>query len=213
MHRCGTIALCAILLGYVVRQPCRAQQPRPPYEKLVGPNAVFGKEYWIANPPNETPGYPVVALEIYVTSVFDTEVDVFEANTGKPFTVTLEEGQTSYVTVELARNHLLTGKGDMFRVVASEPQTQFTCECFDKNDKKRIMRGGALLYKAGDEAPDPFMMNVTPLEQFSHRTTFQFPTQTAFSSHKLNLIVHANISSPNLIDNLKPSPSTTRPPI
>lgn len=431
MQRSVTLALCAILLGFVVLQPCRAQQPIPPYEKLVGTNAVFGKEYWIAIPPNEVPGYSVIALEIYVASVFDTEVEVLEAetgksykktlkkgeiltltdsrgetnwaweirnaevvepkgirltsakpisvyvlnskvftsdgymaiptklwdtnyiavsyydfkeardwaggfvviaqdnntqvtidlkgtggayattsggkaiNTGKPFTVTLDEGQTymvhgdgltraifdltgtsitsskaigvigfhqrttmpnllmngngrnhlvemippvsawgtKYVTVELSRNHFGPGRGDMFRVVASQPQTLVTLEYFDKNTKKKLGGSGFVLNKAGDfldfsqssnptalpegvsiwssDKPvfvgqyscssswdgditlDPFMLNLTPLEQFTRRTIFQLPSATSFTTHKLNLIVQANTSSPTLIDDLK----------
>jgi hypothetical protein len=431
MHRIHTIVLCAIVLGLTLLQVGMAQQPIPPYEKLIGPSAVVGEEYWIAIPPNEIPGYPTIALEIYVASEFDTEVHVFEAETGKffkksikkgeirtlsdsrgetnwaweirntevvenkgvrltskmpisvyvlnskvfssdgymalptklwdtnyvsvsyydfkevndwaggfvviarenntkvtidlkgtggtsaktsggkannagtPFTVTLDEGQTymvhgdgstrgvfdltgtritsskpigvigfhhrttmpnmltngngrnhlvemippvsawgrQYVTVELSRNHLGRGKGDMFRVVASEPQTQLRYAYYDKDTKALIKSGEELLLQAGDfvdfsqsadpivlpygvsmwtaDKPmyvaqyscssswdgnltlDPFMLNLTPIDQFTTRTIFQFPTVSAFTSHKLNLIVQARTSGAGLIEDLK----------
>jgi hypothetical protein len=55
----------------------------------------------------------------------------------------------------------------------------------------------------GDLTLDPFMLNVTPVEQFTKQTVLQQPTLTAFSSHKLNLIVQTDTSSSDLIDNLK----------
>ena len=55
----------------------------------------------------------------------------------------------------------------------------------------------------GDQLHDPFMINVIPEEQFIPNTIFQTPTDTKFTTHKLNLIVWADTSDPDYIDNLK----------
>ncbi|MBM4179007.1 MAG: hypothetical protein FJ211_06720 [Ignavibacteria bacterium] len=55
----------------------------------------------------------------------------------------------------------------------------------------------------GDPILDPFMINVTPEEQFLTSTIFQFPTAAKFTKHRLNLIVKTDTSDPNYIDNLK----------
>ncbi len=55
----------------------------------------------------------------------------------------------------------------------------------------------------GDPILDPFMMNVTPEEQFVTSAIFQCPTAAKFSKNRLNLIVKTDTASTNLIDNLK----------
>lgn len=55
----------------------------------------------------------------------------------------------------------------------------------------------------GDPTLDPFMVTVTPDEQFATSAMFQFPTSAKFSKHRLSLIIKTDTSSPNLIDNLK----------
>ncbi len=55
----------------------------------------------------------------------------------------------------------------------------------------------------GDQLHDPFMINVIPEEQFIPNTIFQTPTDTKFTTHKLNLIVWADTSDPDYIENLK----------
>lgn len=55
----------------------------------------------------------------------------------------------------------------------------------------------------GDPILDPFMINVTPEEQFITSTIFQFPTSAKWGKHRLNLIVKTDTASPNYIDNLK----------
>lgn len=55
----------------------------------------------------------------------------------------------------------------------------------------------------GDPILDPFMINVTPEEQFLTSTIFQFPTAAKFTKHRLNLIIKTDTSDPNYIDNLK----------
>lgn len=425
------VTLLVCLLGVAGVFTASAQRKTPTFEEMQDVNGAQGTEFWIAIPPNEIPGYPVIGLEVYVASAYDTEVNVYEAetgrrykktikkgeirtlsdtrgetnwsweirnaevpetkaiqltskkpisvyvvsskvftsdgylalptsvwgrdyivtsyydfreiqnwpggfvivakddgtivdinlkgqgesdattsggrkiNTGQPFSVTLEKGGTylvqgdgltravfdmsgtsiksnkpigllsfhmrttmpnllyngngrnylvemtppvtawgkRYVTVEYSRNHLLAGRGDMFRVIASQAQTRITLEYFDKNNKRKLGGSGFVLNKPGDfidlsqsadptalpegvsiwtaDKPifvmqyscssswdgditlDPFMINVTPVEQFIPTTIFQSPTMTSFSSHKLNLIVQADTSSPNLINDLK----------
>lgn len=424
-----SLRLAALLMLAVLS--VRAQGPGPTYEQLVGPSSTQGTEFWIAIPPNEEAGYPVIGLEIYIASAFDTEVTVFDAatgtrykktvkkgeirtlsdtrdetnwlwevrnaelpeymgiqltskkpigvyvinskvyssdgylaiptklwgtdyraisyydfkeirdwaggfvvvakedstevtidlkgvgendgktiggrkiNTGQPITVTLNEGQTymvqgdgatralfdmtgshitsskpvgligfhqrttmpnllmngngrnhlvemlppvsawgkTYTTVELSREHNGPGRGDMFRVIAAEPSTLVTYQYFDKTTKAKLGGSAFMLENAGDfkdvaqsadpialpegtsvwtsEKPifvmqyscssswdgdhtlDPFMLNVTPVEQFAKQSILQQPTLTAFSKHRLNLIVQADTSSPDLIDDLK----------
>ncbi len=149
-----------------------------------------------------------------------------------------------YVSVELQReNRNGQGKGDVFRVVAREPNTKWNLKYYDKQSKKLIGQGGGVLNKAGDFADitqsgapttithgysvweadkpifvmqyscssswdgdpilDPFMINVTPEEQFITSTIFQFPTSAKFSKHRLNLIVKTDTASPDLIKNLE----------
>lgn len=149
-----------------------------------------------------------------------------------------------YVTVELAReNRNGQGKGDVFRVVAREPNTKWSLKYYDKNNKNLVGQGGGVLNKAGefaditqsgapttitygysvweadkpifvmqyscsaswdgDQVLDPFMVNVTPEEQFITSTIFQFPTLPKFTKHRLNLIVKTDTASPDLNKNLE----------
>jgi len=55
----------------------------------------------------------------------------------------------------------------------------------------------------GDPILDPFMMNVTPEEQFVTSAIFQCATSAKFSKHRLNLIVKTDTASPDLIKNLE----------
>ncbi|MBS1562515.1 MAG: T9SS type A sorting domain-containing protein [Bacteroidetes bacterium] len=428
MQRSVSVSVCALFLAAVLAVPSVAQ---PTFEQLSGPNAMLGTEFWIAFPPNELPGYPVTALEIYGTSPYDTEITIYEAetqkqykrtlkageirtlsdsrgetnwswevrnaevvepkairitslkpislyvlnskvftsdgymaiptklwdtnyvavayydfreiknwsggfliiskedntrvtidlkgqgegdaktsrgrsiNTGIPFTVTLDKGMTymvqgdgttravfdltgtsitstkpigvlgfhqrttmpnmlqngngrnhlvemippvsawgkRYATVALDRQHNGAGRGDMFRVIASQKQTRVKYEFFDKDTKKKLGGSGFVLNKPGDfidisqssdpvslpegvsiwtaDKPifvvqyscssswdgditlDPFMVNLTPVEQYCKATMFQCPTLSAFTSHDLNLIVQVDTTSPTLIDDLK----------
>lgn len=149
-----------------------------------------------------------------------------------------------YVSVELQReNSNGQGKGDVFRVVAREPNTRWTMKYYDKGNKRLLGQGGGVLSKAGEFADiaqagapttithgfsvwqadkpvfvmqyscsqswdgdrilDPFMINVTPEEQFITSTIFQFPTATAFTKHRLNLICKTDTASPDLQANLE----------
>ncbi len=58
---------------------------------------------------------------------------------------------TRYATVELQReNRNNQGKGDVFRVIAKDPNTRWTLTYYDKVTKKLVGKAGGLLAKAGD---------------------------------------------------------------
>lgn len=50
---------------------------------------------------------------------------------------------------------------------------------------------------------DPFMVCVTPLEQYCKATTLAVSTLTTFSRHRIDLLVRADTSDPNLVNDLK----------
>ncbi|MEN9282394.1 MAG: hypothetical protein RL594_1329 [Bacteroidota bacterium] len=148
-----------------------------------------------------------------------------------------------YSTIELNRKRLLAGRGDIFRVVAKEANTRWTCKYYDKTSGKLLgERGGVIptaggfadevqtttstasvegfstweankpillmMYSAssswdGDQILDPFMVCLSPQEQFVSSAQFQTATQQQFSAHTLNLVVYADTADPNLIENLK----------
>ncbi|HLP27901.1 MAG TPA: choice-of-anchor D domain-containing protein [Candidatus Didemnitutus sp.] len=149
-----------------------------------------------------------------------------------------------YVTVEYNREHLNgQGVGDVFRVVAKEPNTKWSLKYYNKANGSVMGQGGGVLGKAGEFADltqagaptnitqgfsvwtadkpifvmqyscsstwdgdpilDPFMINVTPEEQFLTSTIFQFPTAAKWGKHRLNLIVKVDTTSPTYIDDLK----------
>jgi hypothetical protein len=149
-----------------------------------------------------------------------------------------------YVTVEYSReNRNGQGKGDVFRVVAREPNTRWTLKYYDKTSKALLGQGGGVLTKAGEFADltqagapttithgysvweadkpifvmqyscsstwdgdpilDPFMINVTPEEQFLTSTLFQTPVNAKFQKHRVNLIVKCDVKDPDYIKNLE----------
>ncbi len=149
-----------------------------------------------------------------------------------------------YATTEFIRSGPnANAKGDMFRVIASQPNTKWTAKSYDKSSKAQTMSSGGLLTNAGDftdmqqstgptimpngytvfeaDKPilvvqycnsanfdgdtyhDPFMICLTPIEQFIYKTIFQHPTDSKYSTHNLNLIVWADTSDPKYVDNLK----------
>ncbi len=55
----------------------------------------------------------------------------------------------------------------------------------------------------GDQLHDPFMINLLPVDRFVNASVFQVPTDTKFTTHKLNLIIEADTADPDYIDNLK----------
>lgn len=132
-----------------------------------------------------------------------------------------------YFSVEYDRND----KGDLFRIVASEPNTKYKVTWYDKKTNKLISKREGVLKKSGDfaelieimSAPgnnasvrgtsiweadkpvmvmqyayssswdghnnfDPFMIVVTPVEQFTKTTIFQSPSSKTFVDNKFNLI-------------------------
>lgn len=145
-----------------------------------------------------------------------------------------------YFTVELDRG---TDKGDYFRVVASENNTQISIKWFDKNDKTKIdeknitlnanefyeynidelnkssIRGTSHFkadkpilvcqysYSAGwDDTEvntfDPFMINLSPVEQYSKSFIFQTPSNDSDNEFNVNYInVFALGDSSNSIKN------------
>ena len=61
---------------------------------------------------------------------------------------------TRYVTLELQREHLLNGRGDMFRVVAKDDETKWTCKYYDKTSGMLLGERSGLLRNAGDFADE-----------------------------------------------------------
>jgi len=55
-----------------------------------------------------------------------------------------------YASLELKRARLLAGRGDVFRIVAKDDQTKWTCKYYDKSSGKLLGQRGGLLQKAGD---------------------------------------------------------------
>lgn len=150
----------------------------------------------------------------------------------------------TYSTIEFNREHLNgQGRGDVFRVIASEPKTRWSLRYYDRVTRTLIGQSGGLLAKAGDfaditQAPapgqltegysvwladkpiqvmqyscsstwdgdpilDPFMIKLTPVEQYVTATFFQFPTSSKWGKHRLNVIAKVDTSSPTYLDDLK----------
>ncbi len=150
----------------------------------------------------------------------------------------------SYATLEFNRNRLLEGRGDVFRVVAKDADTRWTCKYYEKSTGKLLGQRGGLITTAGgvaeeqqatqptalvegfsvweadkpillmqyscssswdgDQILDPFMICVTPREQFVWDATFQAPTMAQFSKNNLNLVIQVDASDPTSIEeNLK----------
>ncbi len=55
----------------------------------------------------------------------------------------------------------------------------------------------------GDRILDPFMINVTPEEQFLTSTIFQFPTMAQFTLNRLNLVVKVDTTDPDYLNHLR----------
>ncbi|MBP6510048.1 MAG: T9SS type A sorting domain-containing protein [Candidatus Kapabacteria bacterium] len=149
-----------------------------------------------------------------------------------------------YSTIEFNREHLNgQGRGDVFRVIASEPNTRWSFKYCDLTTKEVIGIGGGVLARAGDFADlsqegaprhlpngysvwsadkpiqvmqyscssswdgdpilDPFMIRLTPVDQFVTGTFFEFPTSAKWGKHRLNVIAKVDTSSPTYLDDLK----------
>lgn len=60
-----------------------AQIPKPVEQALAAENIAEGTEFFIAIPPNEVLPFSTNALEVYITSAFDTEVEVYDYTVDK----------------------------------------------------------------------------------------------------------------------------------
>ncbi len=149
---------------------------------------------------------------------------------------------TKYYSVEFDRNN----KGDLFRLMASEDNTNYKVTWYDKETNKLIAKREGILKNAGDfaeiieilSAPgptissvrgmsifeadkpilvmqyayssswdgfsnfDPFMIVVTPYEQFGKKTIFQTPSNKAFTDNKFNLIAEGDSLNSERSDSL-----------
>ncbi len=149
-----------------------------------------------------------------------------------------------YSTLELNRTRRSAGRGDVFRVIAKDANTRWSCKFYDKITGKLLGQRGGLISTAGgfadeqqaseptaivegfsvweadkpfllmqyscssswdgDQFLDPFMICVTPRENYIWETTFQTPTMAQFTVHNLNLIVNVDTTDPtSIVDNLK----------
>lgn len=64
--------LIAVIIAFIISfGSLEAKKPKITAEEMLF-NSAQGREFWIAIPPNEYPGYSVNALEIYVTSAKNT---------------------------------------------------------------------------------------------------------------------------------------------
>lgn len=61
---------------------------------------------------------------------------------------------------------------------------------FEGNKPFFVMQYSTSASWDGDTQNDPFMINVTPIEQFLTETIFQTPTLDNYNTHLLNLIIH-----------------------
>lgn len=55
----------------------------------------------------------------------------------------------------------------------------------------------------GDPILDPFMIKLTPVEQYVTATFFQFPTSAKWGKHRLNVIAKVNTDSSSFLEDLK----------
>jgi hypothetical protein len=149
-----------------------------------------------------------------------------------------------YSTLEFNRARKGAGRGDVFRVVAKDENTRWSCKYYDKTSGKLLGQRGGMISTAGgfadeqqasepieivegfsvweadkpfllmqyscssswdgDQILDPFMICVTPRENYIWETTFQTPTMAQFTVNNLNLIVNVDTTDPTSIeDNLK----------
>lgn len=80
-------------LLFVLVASAAAQKKQPKLDDILSVNSAQGKEFWIAIPPNELNPFPVNELEIYVASVFDTEIEVFDAGSERTYKRTIQANQ------------------------------------------------------------------------------------------------------------------------
>ena len=88
-----TVFLSLLALSMMAFSTAEAQRKMPTAESMLSVNGAQGKEFWIAIPPNEISSHPVDALEIYVASAFDTEVEVFDAAADRTYRRKITAGE------------------------------------------------------------------------------------------------------------------------
>ena len=103
-------------------------QPLSPLQQAAITSGATGKEFWIAIPPNEINPFPTNALEIYVSSAFDTEVELYDASSdrtikkpiaaGTAITLSAANGDLSWVS-EIREYEKISRKG--LRLAAEKP--------------------------------------------------------------------------------------------
>ncbi|MCS7177424.1 MAG: choice-of-anchor D domain-containing protein [Candidatus Kapabacteria bacterium] len=137
-----------------------------------------------------------------------------------------------YITIEYQRR---ARKGDFFRILASQPNTNFTVRWYRNNQLRGSISGrlqnagdfweynytiaaddssiyGQSIWEADkpvllmqysysafwDNDPnfDPFMIVVTPVEQYIRATVFQTPASKAFATNYFNLIAIGDTNDP-----------------
>ena len=79
-HLMGIAAL--LLLATTIAS---GQRKIPTAEQMLSVNGAQGTEFWITIPPNEILPYQVSALEVYIASAFDTEVEIWDAAGGAAY--------------------------------------------------------------------------------------------------------------------------------
>ncbi|MBU3678239.1 MAG: T9SS type A sorting domain-containing protein [Candidatus Kapabacteria bacterium] len=80
LRRKGSFWLPLILIATLLAAPISsfAQDRKPPtFDQIMG-SGNAGTEFFVAIPPNEIPPYPVQALEIYIASEFDANVELYD---------------------------------------------------------------------------------------------------------------------------------------
>ncbi|RPI66403.1 MAG: hypothetical protein EHM43_11460, partial [Ignavibacteriae bacterium] len=87
-----TLVIVVLIFTSATYQQSHAQFLPPTMQYLVN-NGAQGTEFWIAIPPNELPSYPTGSLEVYITSAYDTEVEVFDAATGRTYDRKITAGE------------------------------------------------------------------------------------------------------------------------
>lgn len=80
-------------LLFVLVASVSAQRKQPKLDDMLSVNSAQGREFWIAVPPNELNPFPVDELEIYVASLFDTEIEVFDASAQRTYKRTIQANQ------------------------------------------------------------------------------------------------------------------------
>lgn len=108
-----------------------AQQNMPTADQMLNSGSM-GTEFWIAIPPNELNPFPVEALEVYIASAVDTQVEVFDAGQNRTNKLSVKaqqvrtlsdmRGETSW-NWEVRESETVVRKG--VRITSPTPITVF----------------------------------------------------------------------------------------